>query len=117
VSKSRRQKSENRKRRIQRRLDGQILEHRAQPMFSASNVHYDVAERSRGLIAGGICVMHQLARKVGLVEVLDEASTPLALAELSAACRLRKATLCQALADLTRRGSLTKSGGRYSLTS
>ncbi len=49
-------------------------------------------------------------------QVLDEASAPLALAELSAACRLRKATLCQALAELTRCGDLTKAGGRYSLT-
>jgi len=72
VSKSRRQKSENRKARIERRLDGPILEHRSHPMFTASNTHYDVAERSRGLIAGGIGVMHQLARKVGLVEAIDE---------------------------------------------
>ena len=72
MSKSRRQKSENRKARIERRLAGQILEHRSQPMFSASNTHYDVAERSRGMIAGGIGVMHQLARKVGLVEAIDE---------------------------------------------
>ena len=72
MSKSRRQKSENRKRRIERRLEGQIFEHRSQPMFSASNTQYDVAERSRGLIAGGIGVMHELARKIGLVKAIDE---------------------------------------------
>ncbi len=72
MSKSRRQKSEHRKARIERRLEGPILEHRSQPMFTARNIHYDVAERSRGLIAGGIGVMHQLARRVGLVEAIDE---------------------------------------------
>ena len=72
MSKSRRQKSDNRKARIERRLDGQLLEHRSEPMFSASNIHYDVAERSRGLVAGGIGVVHQLVCKVGLVKAIDE---------------------------------------------
>ena len=46
---------------------------------------------------------------------LREANTPMALAQLSAACRLRRATLCQVLAELTQGGILAKADGRYSL--
>jgi hypothetical protein len=46
---------------------------------------------------------------------LADATEPMALAELRAACRLRKATLCQALAELAQRGEVTRSGGRYAL--
>ncbi len=72
MSKSRRQKSENRKARIERRLDGQLLEHRSEPMLSASNIHYELADRSHGLSAGGIGLIHQLARKLGLMEAINE---------------------------------------------
>ena len=41
-------------------------------MYRASNVHYELSERSRGLDTGGIGAMHRLARHVGLVEELDQ---------------------------------------------
>jgi len=41
-------------------------------MFTANNVHYQVAERDRGLCHGGIGAMHLLARKVGRIEALDQ---------------------------------------------
>jgi len=40
-------------------------------MFSASNVHYEIADRSRALSVGGIGLVHRLARKVGLVSAID----------------------------------------------
>lgn len=40
-------------------------------MFTASNIHYELSERSRGLAAGGIGVMHRLVRQVGLIDELD----------------------------------------------
>jgi hypothetical protein len=40
-------------------------------MFSASNIHYELSERTRGLDTGGIGVMHRLARHVGLIEEID----------------------------------------------
>ncbi len=40
-------------------------------MFTASNVHYELSERSRGLDTGGIGAMHRLAKHVGLVEEID----------------------------------------------
>jgi hypothetical protein len=41
-------------------------------MFAASNIHYDVADRDRGLGEGGIGAMHLLATRVGLVARIDQ---------------------------------------------
>ena len=41
-------------------------------MFCASNIHYDLAERSRGLAYGGIGAMHLLAQQTGLIHALDQ---------------------------------------------
>jgi len=71
VSKSRRQKQKNFKRRIENRLRPRNWRAQAEPMFSASNIHYELTERSRGLGAGGIGAMMKMARVTGLVEELD----------------------------------------------
>jgi hypothetical protein len=42
-------------------------------MFGAANVHYEIAERTRGFGAGGIGAIHELVRKTGLVTEIDEA--------------------------------------------
>ena len=63
---------ENRKRRIERRLDKTRLGRIDQPMFAATNIHYEIAERSRGLVHGGIGVFHLLARKIGLIDALND---------------------------------------------
>ncbi len=60
------------KRRIERRLEPRNWEAQESPMYRASNVHYELSERSRGLDTGGIGAMHRLAKHVGLVEELDQ---------------------------------------------
>jgi hypothetical protein len=40
-------------------------------MFSASNIHYEVAGRTRAISCGGIGAIHLLARRVGLPEAID----------------------------------------------
>jgi len=40
-------------------------------MLSASNIHYELADRAQGLGAGGIGAIHLLARRSGLIEALD----------------------------------------------
>jgi hypothetical protein len=40
-------------------------------MFRARNIQYEVAERARGLSAGGIGAVHLLAVRTGLVEAID----------------------------------------------
>ena len=49
LSKSRQQKVRNRKRRIERRLARKNWPAQDEPMFSASNIHYEVSERTRGV--------------------------------------------------------------------
>ena len=39
--------------------------------MAASNIQYEVAQRSRGLACGGIGAVHLLARRTGLIEAVD----------------------------------------------
>ena len=45
---------------------------RCSPMMGASNVAYEVADRTEATSFGGVAAMHQLARTIGLVKSLDE---------------------------------------------
>ena len=40
-------------------------------MYRASNIHYELSERTRGIDTGGIGAMHRLARHTGLIEEID----------------------------------------------
>jgi hypothetical protein len=40
-------------------------------MFSATNIHYDLAGRTRGFAYGGIGAIHLLAQQTGLIEAID----------------------------------------------
>ena len=72
MSKSRQQKVRNRKRRIERRLRARNWSKQDEPMFKASNIHYELSERTRGVGVGGIGAIHKLALESGLVEAIDE---------------------------------------------
>ena len=41
-------------------------------MFKARNIHYELADRSRGLGVGGMGAMHLLAQQTGLIQALDQ---------------------------------------------
>jgi hypothetical protein len=71
-TRSRRKKLEKRKRRIEKRLEQRQWPEQEQPMFQASNIEYDVADRTRALDVGGIGAIHLLARQTGLIEAIDE---------------------------------------------
>jgi hypothetical protein len=60
-----------RKRRILRRIENKPGVERPEPMMAASNIHYEIAERGRGIAPGGIGAIHLLARKLGLVDAID----------------------------------------------
>jgi hypothetical protein len=51
----------NSKRRIERRLNKADLRGCAQPMMTARNIHYEIAERGRGIAVGGLGAVHALA--------------------------------------------------------
>jgi len=61
----------NCKRRIKYRLRDRNWENKKKPMFSARNIHYEVAERTKASDAGGIGLIHKLARKIGLIKEID----------------------------------------------
>ena len=62
----------SRKRRIEKRLDRDDLRGCARPMFTASNIHFEIADRTRGLAHGGIGAVHALARNIGLIDAIDD---------------------------------------------
>ena len=64
-----------RKQRIQYRLRDIRWNEQDKPMFSAKNIHYEIADRSRGLAYGGIGCMQLLARHTGLVQALNDRLT------------------------------------------
>jgi hypothetical protein len=72
VSSIRRQILRNCKRRIEYRLRDIEWEEQREPMFTASNIHYEVAQRTRAFHAGGIGVIHKLARETGLIGEIDQ---------------------------------------------
>lgn len=65
------QKLSRRKRRIEKRLARRLDRRGETPVFAAANIHYEMADRARGVSGGGIGAMHLLARHVGLIEAID----------------------------------------------
>jgi hypothetical protein len=62
----------NRKNRIERRLAPKAWEDQARPMFKASNIHYEMAERVQGINCGGIGAMHLMVQRLGLIREIDQ---------------------------------------------
>jgi hypothetical protein len=67
-----RRKLERRKRRLQRRLDKADLRGCARPLFTARNIHYEIADRAQGIAVGGIGTFHTLAQRIGLIDAIDQ---------------------------------------------
>jgi hypothetical protein len=60
------------KRKIRQRLDRPVTAPSPAPVFTASNVHYEVAAKTRAVAPGGIGAMQLLVRKLGLTEAIDD---------------------------------------------
>ena len=60
-----------RQRRVLKRIENQHGPERDQPMITATNIHYELANRVQGLSAGGIGAMLLLARSTGLITDID----------------------------------------------
>ena len=65
-------RSNRRKRRILRRIENKPGVERRQPMMTASNAHYQVADRTKAIASGGIGAVHLPALGLGLVRDIDE---------------------------------------------
>jgi hypothetical protein len=72
MTNSRHRRLERRKRRIQHRLRERNWPAQEQPMLRATNIHYEVADRTQAVGVGGIGAMHRIARQTGLIESIDE---------------------------------------------
>ena len=72
MSRSRTRRSQNRKRRIDTRLGPRDWADQSEPMFRAKNIAYDVADRTRAMVCGGIGAIHLMCRRVGLIESIDD---------------------------------------------
>lgn len=59
------------KRRIEQRLDKNDNRGCERPMLTASNIRYEIADRTRAIAAGGIGAIHLVAKKLGLAEAID----------------------------------------------
>jgi Transposase DDE domain group 1 len=59
------------RRRIKKRLDNSPVPERPVPMMTATNIHYEYADRVRGLSAGGIGAIFLLAQKIELIKDID----------------------------------------------
>jgi hypothetical protein len=66
-----RRQLDRRKRRMQNRLDQAKLKNLHKPVITASNIHYEIAERDRGIAHGGIGAFHLLAQRIGLIDAID----------------------------------------------
>jgi hypothetical protein len=62
----------NRKRRIAARLQPKNWEDQPRPMLKASNIRYEMAERTAAMNCGGIGAMHLMVQGLGLVEDIDK---------------------------------------------
>lgn len=62
-----------RKRRLQQRLDkDQYPDDLSQPMIRGRTPQYELASRSTGTVCGGIGLLHQLVRELGLANEIDQ---------------------------------------------
>lgn len=60
------------KRKIAKRLKRKQWEDQKRPIFTAKNIHYEIAERSQAIACGGIGAIHQMVIRSGLVKEIDE---------------------------------------------
>jgi hypothetical protein len=66
-----RRQIDRRKQRNTKRLDRWNLGDTSQPVLSARNIRYELAERASGTSCGGIGAIHRLVRELGLPEAID----------------------------------------------
>lgn len=59
------------KRRIEKRLNKHDCSGAERPQLTAANIHYEIADRSQAIAAGGIGLIHQLANRLELAPAID----------------------------------------------
>jgi hypothetical protein len=72
VNRSYRKILRNRKQRIERRLRPKNWEEQPRPMLKASNIHYEMAQRTGAMNCGGVGAIHLMVQRLGLVADIDK---------------------------------------------
>ena len=67
-----RRKLRKKQRRLAKRLDRNNGSGDNGPVFTTTNVKYEVSEKASAVRVGGVAAAHVLARKVGLARAIDE---------------------------------------------
>jgi hypothetical protein len=62
----------NGKSRIARRLNKKHHDNTCQPTLAATNIHYDVSDKTHAICYGGIGALHGVAQRFGLAKEIDE---------------------------------------------
>ena len=65
------QKLRQRKRKIQNRLDKRSLPAHLGPMLNPGNIHYEISDRNRGILYGGMGAVQMLVNQLGLDEAIN----------------------------------------------
>jgi Transposase DDE domain group 1 len=66
-----RRQLKQRKRRLERRLDKFNVQGCEKPMLTATNFHFEISDRDRGIAHGGLGAIHSLVRQLGLIDAID----------------------------------------------
>ena len=66
-----RKRLRNAKRQIERRLRPIHWEEQSEPMLSATNIQYEIADRGQAVACGGIGAMHLIAMRTGLADAIN----------------------------------------------
>jgi len=64
-------KLRQRKRKIRNRLDKRSLPEHPGPMLNPGNIHYDISDRNRGILYGGIGAVQMLVKRLKLDEAIN----------------------------------------------
>jgi len=62
---------EKQKRKLNRRLKHRIPDDVSKPMFKATNIKYELADKTQAMSYGGIGLMHKLVQNIGLIDSID----------------------------------------------
>jgi hypothetical protein len=73
VKRSIRRKIAREKRRIEQRLGTAVVLNEGGPVLGASNIRFEIADKTRAIAHGGIGIVHRLVRKLGLAARIDRA--------------------------------------------
>ena len=60
-----------RKRKIAKRLERKQWKSQPKPMFTVSNIHYEIDGRHEGIACGGIGAIHLMNKKTGFIDEID----------------------------------------------